>query len=338
MAATVRDVARKAGVSAMTVSRVVNDQPGVSSETRQRIEAAIAELNYSPSKIASGLISAKTQLIGLIVPDVSNPFFAPIVRGAETAARKAGYRMLVCNSESDLRLERDYVSDLVSHRVEGLLIAPVGDHSAAHLGKLVEGRFPLVLIDRHVPGIDCDQVTLDNVSAARRLVEHLIAVGHRRIAFVADADDVSTGRERLAGLKQALAGADIPFVEDLVLRTTTDQVGGYRSVQQILGMSERPTAIFTVNNMTAVGAMQALREAGLSVPGDISLVCFDDVQHLAVIAPFLTVIDQPAEVMAGVAAQLLLERIAGNAGNKSRKITFPGKLVVRQSCGTKAAG
>jgi LacI family transcriptional regulator len=335
MAATVRDVARKAGVSAMTVSRVINNHPGVSAETRQKIEAVIGELNYAPSKVASGLISAKTQLIGLIIPDAANPFFAPIVRGAETAARKAGYRMLVCNSESDLRLERDYVADLVSHRVEGLLIAPVGDRSDAHLGKLVEGSFPLVLIDRHVPGIDCDTVTLDNANAAKRLVEHLIAIGHRRIAFVTDADDVSTGRERLAGVKQALAGAGVPFAEDLVLHTTVDQIGGYRSAQQILSMRDRPTAIFAVNNMTAVGVMQALRESGLIVPDDISLVCFDDVQHLAVISPFLTVIDQPAEVMAGVAAQLLLERIAGNAGKLSRKITFPGKLIVRQSCGTK---
>jgi LacI family transcriptional regulator len=338
MAATVRDVARRAGVSAMTVSRVVNDHPGVSAETREKIETAIAELNYAPSKIASGLISAKTQLIGLIVPDVSNPFFAPIVRGAETAARKAGFRVLLCNSESDLRLERDYVADLVSHRVEGLLIAPVGDRSGAHLGKLIEGSFPLVLIDRHVPGIDCDAVTLDNANAAKRLVDHLIAVGHRRIAFVTDADDVSTGRERLAGLKQALAGAAIPFTKDLVLHTTADQIGGYRSAQQILNLDRRPTAIFAINNMTAVGVMQALREANLTVPDDISLVCFDDVQHLAVISPFLTVIDQPAEVMAGVAAQLLLERIAGNAGKQTRKITFPGNLIVRQSCRSSATG
>ena len=142
MVATVRDVARKAGVSAMTVSRVVNDRPGVSAETRKRIEAAIAELNYAPSKVAGSLTSQKTELIGMIVPDVSNPFFGPIVRGAEQAARKAGYRLLLCNSESDLRLEKDYVADLVAHRVEGLLIAPVGDRSKGHLGRLVQQGFP----------------------------------------------------------------------------------------------------------------------------------------------------------------------------------------------------
>jgi LacI family transcriptional regulator len=333
MAVTVRDVARKAGVSAMTVSRVINGQPGVSAETRVKIEAAIAQLDYAPSKVASSLISSKTELIGMIVPDVSNPFFGPIVRGAETTARRAGYRLLLCNSESDLRLERDYVADLVAHRVEGLLIAPVGDRSEAHLVRLVEGSFPIVLLDRSVAGLSVDSVTLDNADGARRMVGHLAAVGHRRIAFVTDADDVSTGRQRLSGLKDGLADAGIPFIEDLVFHTTTDQMGGYRAAQQILGMEQRPTCIFAVNNMTAVGIMQALRQANLRVPEDISLVCFDDVQHLAVISPFLTVVDQPAETMARVAMQLLLERIAGNAGKQARTVTFPGTLIVRESCG-----
>ena len=330
MAATVRDVARKAGVSAMTVSRVINGQSGVSVETRARIEAAIAELDYAPSKVASSLISSKTELIGMIVPDVSNPFFGPVVRGAETTARKAGYRLLLCNSESDLRLERDYVTDLVAHRVEGLLIAPVGDRSEVSLRRLVEGSFPIVLLDRTIADLSCDSVTLDNADGARRMVAHLVAVGHRSIAFVTDADDVSTGRQRLAGFKEGLANGGIPFSDDLVFHTSTDQMGGYRAAQQILALNERPSAIFAVNNMTAVGVMQALRQVNLRVPDDISLVCFDDVQHLAVISPFLTVVDQPAETMARVAMQLLLERIAGNAGKQARSVSFPGTLVVRE--------
>jgi LacI family transcriptional regulator len=315
----------------MTVSRVVNDQPGVSAETRTKINAAILELNYAPSKVASGLTSAKTELIGMIVPDVSNPFFGPVVRGAETTARKAGYRLLICNSESNLSLERDYVADLVAHRVEGLIVAPVGDRSRVHLNRLLQQNFPLVLLDRHIDSVPCDSVTLDNVDAAQRLVAHLVEAGHRRIAFITDADDVSTGRERLQGLKLALTAAGIEFQADLIFHTTTDQVGGYRAVQQILHLPERPTAIFAVNNMTAVGAMQALRLANLRVPEDISLVCFDDVQHLAVLAPFLTVVDQPAEMMAQVATQLLLERITKSVGPRIRAVTFPGELIIRES-------
>jgi LacI family transcriptional regulator len=335
MAATVRDVARLAGVSAMTVSRAINNRPGVSAETRLKIEKAVAELNYAPSKVASSLNSSKTELIGMIVPDVSNPFFGPIVRGAETTARKAGFRLLLCNSESDLRLERDYITDLVAHRVEGLIIAPVGDGSEAHLRRLVEGNFPIVLIDRSIAGLEVDGVSLDNADGAQRMMAHLVAVGHRRIAFVNDTDDVSTGRDRLRGVKAGLAAAGIGFSDDLIFHTSTDQIGGYRATQQILGLEERPTAIFTVNNMTAMGAMQALRQANLKVPEDVALVCFDDVPHLAVISPFLTVIDQPAETMARVASQLLLERIAGNAGKHARSVTFQGNLIVRESCGTK---
>ena len=333
MAVTVRDVARRAGVSAMTVSRVINDRDGVSSEAREKVEEAISALDYSPSRIASSLISARTHLIGMIVPDVSNPFFGPIVHGAEVTARKAGYRLLLCNSESDIRLERDYVADLVEHRVEGLIVAPVGDASAAHLKRLTERNFPIVLVDRHIQALACDNVTLDNVDAAQRLIGHLVALGHRRIALVTDASDVSTGRERVEGAKLALKAADIAFDEGLVFYTSTDQLGGFRAAQQVLAVRQRPTAIFAVNNLTAIGVVQALRQAKVEVPDDISLVCFDDVQHLAVISPFLTVIDQPAEKMAQVAAQLLLERIGGNVGAKARTVSFAGELVIRRSSG-----
>lgn len=315
----------------MTVSRVINDRAGVSSETRAKIEAAIAELDYAPSKVASSLISQKTQLIGMIVPDVSNPFFGPVVRGAEVMARKAGYRLLLCNSENDLRLERDYVSDLVSHRVEGLIIAPASESSATHLRRLVEQNFPIVLIDRHLRSLACDSVTLDNTAAAEKLVDHVVAMGHRRIAFVTDAENVSTGHERLAGYRAALAKAGIDYDADLVFRTSTDQMGGYRATQQILASAARPSAIFAINNMTAIGVVQALHQAGLNVPENISLVCFDDVQHLAILAPFLTVIDQPAETMAQVATRMLLERIGGDAGSKPRAVSFPGELVIRTS-------
>jgi LacI family transcriptional regulator len=331
MAATVRDVARRAGVSAMTVSRVVNRQAGVSAETRARIEAAIAELNYAPNKVASGLTSARTELIGMIVPDVSNPFFGPVVRGAEMVARGAGYRLLLCNSESDLELERRYVEDLVGHRVEGLLIAPVGDRSALHLSGLVGRGFPVVLIDRQVAGLDCDRVGLDNVAAARQMTAHLIEAGHRRIAFVADSDSVSTGRERLAGVRQAMAAAALPFGDEQIFRTSTDRAGGHNSGLAMLGMAEPPTAIFAVNNMTAVGVMQALRERGLQVPRDMALCCFDDVEHLAILAPVLTVIDQPAEGMARAAMEMLLKRMEGKAGPQSVAVTFPGRLIVRES-------
>jgi len=319
----------------MTVSRVINGRAGVDAVTQRRVEEAIEALDYVPNRIASGLVSQKTATIGLIVPDVVNPFFSPVVRGAETAARKAGYRLLLCNSEGDLRLEREYIEDLVSHRVDGLLLAPASDHSRHSVFPLLRRKFPVVLVDRALPDLDCDLVVSDSASGARRLVEHLISVGHKDIAHLTDADDTSTGRERLRGYREALAAAGIVYHEELVVRTTVDQIGGYRATQQVLMLDHLPTAIFTVNNMTIVGAMQALRERGLSVPEDMALVCFDDVEHLAVLSPFLTVIDQPAETFGSLGTQLLLERIAGKAGARTRRIVLQTDLIVRQSCGSK---
>jgi LacI family transcriptional regulator len=336
LAVTLRDVGRRAGVSSMTVSRVINGRYGVDVATQRKVEEAIEALDYIPNRIARGLISQKTATIGLVVPDVVNPFFSPVVRGAEKTARKAGYRVLLCNTEGDLRLERDYIEDLVAHRVEGLLLAPANDESRHSVFPLLRRGFPLVLFDRALPDLDCDLVACDGVTGARRLVEHLIFVGHRDIAHVTDADDTSTGRERHQGYREALAAAGIAYREDLVFRTTVDQIGGYRAAQQVLGLSPLPTAIFSVNNMTAVGTMQALRERGISVPEDMALVCFDDVEHLAVLSPFLTVIDQPAETLGSLGAQLLLERISDKAGTRSRRIVLQTDLIVRVSCGSKS--
>ena len=332
MAVTLRDVAQKAGVSAMTVSRVVNGTGGVDAETHRRVEEAILALDYIPNRLARSLVSQQTRTIGLIVPDVVNPFFAPVIRGAEMTARKAGYRVLLCNSEGDFRLEREYIEDLVAHRVEGLMLAPAGDRSRVALLPLLKGDFPFVLLDRSLPDTDCDHVISDNIAGARRLVEHLIAIGHRRIAHFTESDDVSTGRDRLEGYRQALEAAHIAVSEDLIFRTTSDRIGGYRAAQLMLDLDPLPTAIFTVNNMTALGAMQALRERGVKVPDEIGLVCFDDVEHLAVLSPFLTVIDQPGETFGSLGAQLLFERISGKAGKRSRRIVLQADLIVRQSC------
>jgi LacI family transcriptional regulator len=316
----------------MTVSRVINGRDGVDGETQKRVEDAIRALDYVPNRIARGLLSHKTQTIGLIVPDVANPFFAPVVRGAESAARKAGYRILLCNSEGDLRLEREYIEDLVSHRVEGLMLAPASDRSRSSILTLLRGSFPLVLIDRALPDVECDLIVTDNVNGARRLIEHLISVGHRLIAHITDAEDTSTGRERLQGYGEALAAHRIEFRPELVVRTTVDRIGGFRAAQEILTRQLVPTAIFAVNNMTAVGTMQALRERSMSVPEQMGLVCFDDVEHLAVLSPFLTVVDQPSETLGSLGAQLLLERMSGKANERARRITLQTDLIVRKSC------
>jgi LacI family transcriptional regulator len=329
---TMKEVGKKAGVSAMTVSRVVSGRGGVDAETQKRVEDAIVALDYVPNRLARSFTSQKTQMIGLIVPDVVNPFFGPVVRAAENAARKAGFRVLLCNSEGDLWLEREYIEDLVSHRVEGLLLAPATDRSRTNILSLLRGGFPIVMLDRYLPDVECDLVVGDNIGGARRLTEHLISIGHRDIAHITDSEDTSTGRDRLQGYREALNLAGMEYREELVFRATVDRIGGYRATQQILDGPILPTAVFAVNNMTAVGAMEALRERSITVPRDIGLVCFDDIEHLAVVSPFLTVVDQPTETFGKLGVQLLLERIAGKAGSRARRITLQTDLIVRESC------
>jgi len=344
---TIKDVARLSGVSPMTVSRVINQSQRVSPVTRSRVEQAIAELGYVPSRLARGLSRQKTGTIALIVPDVANPFFTLIVRGAEDVARRAGYRVLLCDTRFDLTLEAEVIEDMIAHRVEGLVIAPVSDASRGELKRLTKFGVPFVLIDRSIPGIECDAVLGDSTGGARVLVEHLIALGHRRIAMILEDESVSTARDRLAGYNEALERAGIPLDPTLVVHATADPHGGVDGMGQLLRLPlpERPTAVFTVNNLVALGAIEAVRADGLEVPGDIAFVCFDDIEYASLLYPFLrlypfhpflTVMLQPAETFGTLGTQLLFERIAGLRLERARKVVLPGDFVVRESCGAKA--
>jgi LacI family transcriptional regulator len=334
---TVREVARRAGVSPMTVSRVVNGGRRVRPETRLAVERVIAAVGYVPNGLARALTSRRTGVVGLMVPDVGNPFYAPVVRGAETIARRAGFRVFVCNSESNLAYEGEYIADMLRQRVEGLLIAPVGDESCAHLLRLEHHRIPFVLVDRTVRGVECDVVQGDSVGGARRLVDHLISLGHRRIAIIAETLAVSTARDRRRGYQEALAAAGIAFEPQLLFETTVDVAGGYAAMQTFLGLERRPTAVFATNNLTAVGAVKAIREHGLTVPDDIALVAFDDIEHVAILWPFLTVMPQAPETFGAIAAQLLMERINGHASEQPRVVVIPSDVIVRESCGARLA-
>jgi LacI family transcriptional regulator len=336
--ATVREVARRAGVSPMTVSRVVNGSRRVRPETRVAVEKVIAALGYVPNGLARGLTSRKTGVLGLIVPDVSNPFYAPIVRGAESVARRAAFHVILCNSESNLAYEGEYISAMLRQRIEGVLIAPVGDGSRTHLLHLERHHTPFVLIDRSVNGIECDVVQADSVGGARRLVEHLISLGHRRIGMIAEGTSVSTSRDRRRGYQDALDAAGIPVDGQLLVVSTVDLPGGYQGMQRLLDLETRPTAVFAINNLVAVGAMKAIRERGVRVPEDIALVAFDDIEHVASLWPFLTVIPQPAETFGVIAAQLLLERIAGRGAEQRRVVILPSDPIVRESCGARLVG
>jgi LacI family transcriptional regulator len=338
MRVTMRQVAERAGVSAMTVSRVINESPRVSEEARRSVEAAIAELGYVPNRLARGLIRQKTGAIGVIVPDVANPFFTLVVRGAEEVAWRAGYHVILCNTQGDLERERGYLEDMLAFQVEGLLIAPVGDRSRPSLRVLKKNGVPFVLVDRSVGGHDGDLVQGDSVSGARRLIDHLIALGHRHIGMVTETSDVSTARDRLQGYREALAAANIQFRPELVAEASAIDVGAaHDATLKLLDLLDPPTAIFSVNNIAVVGVAEAARERGLEIPRDLALVCFDDIEHASRFLPFLTVMVQPAETFGTIATQLLLDRLSGQVPGRRRIVMLPADFVVRESCGAQVA-
>lgn len=332
---TIKDVARRSGVSPMTVSRVINGSHRVSPEKHESVERAIAELGYIPSRLARGLSRQRTGTLALIVPDVANPFFTLIVRAAEDVARRARYRIILCDTRGDLTIEREVIEEMIAHRVEGIVIAPVSDGSKPHLLRLTKFGVPYVLVDRTVPGIDVDAILGESVSGAQQLVEHLISLGHRRIGFIVESDDVSTARDRRRGYESALVAAGIPLDPAIVTKAATvDPGGGFGGMRRLLELDDPPTAVFTVNNLVALGAIEAVREAGLEVPDDVALVCFDDIEYASRLNPFLTVMEQPAEVFGTLGTQLLLDRIEGRGAERPSLVVLPGKFVVRKSCGT----
>jgi LacI family transcriptional regulator len=333
---TIKDVAQRSGVSSMTVSRVINRSARVRPETQSKVEQAIAELGYVPSRLARGMTRQKTGTLALLVPDVANPFFTLIVRGAEDVARRNDYRMILCDTRADGAIERGVVEEMIAHRVEGVVVAPVSNRTRTHLRRLTTYGVPFVLVDRTLPATDCDVLVGNNVSGARRLVKHLISLGHRRIGLIVESDDVSTARDRHRGYVEALEAAGIPIDPALVARATPDPDGGVAGMRELLALQDRPSAVFAVNNLVALGAIEAVRAHDLEVPDDVALVCFDDIEYASRMYPFLTVMVQPAETMGTLATQLLLDRIEGRAPERGRVVVLPAEFIVRRSCGAAA--
>ena len=316
----------------MTVSRVLNASPRVADATRRRVEAVIAELGYVPNDLARGLTRRRSKTVAVIVPDIANPFFTLVVRGAEEVAWRAGYHVLLANSRGDLERESANIDDMLSFQVEGLLVAPAGDGSAPKLKALGRDHIPFVLVDRTVEGYRGDLVQGDGASGARQLVEHLLASGHRRIAMITESEEVSTARDRLRGYREALEAAGIAFDPELVVEASAVDASAARdAANRLLDLAEPPSAIFAVNNIVALGAAEAARARGLELPRDLGLVCFDDIAYAPQLNPFLTAIAQPAETFGTIAMQLLLDRLSGRVDEPGRTVVLPGELVVRAS-------
>ena len=322
-----RDVASTAGVSLKTVSRVVNREPGVHTETAARVQAAIADLGFARNDVARSLRHGRAGAIGLVIEDLANPFYSAIARTVEDAAHAHGHVVITGSCEEDPQREHQLVHRLLRRSVDALLIVPASSDHRYLEPELAAGT-PLVFLDRPPGGIDADTVLLDNLGGARTAVEHLVAHGHDRIAFVGDAPALHTARERLAGYRRALADAGVPERAELVRSGTHDAPGAEAAVRALLRLParRRPTAIFCANHRNTIGALRALRDHARPV----ALVGFDDFELADMLATPVTVIRHVPEDMGRIAAELAYARLAGDGGPPQMR-TIACELVARGS-------
>ncbi len=328
---TMLDVARAADVSVATVSAVVNGTGVVSPRLTARIEETIRAIGYKRNAIARSLKMGTTRTIGLTVADITNPFFTDVVAVVQAVLLRAGYTVMLCSSNEDPSAQNAQVRLLLDRMVDGLIISPTG--SDASLKQILAGAdVPVVLIDRVCDGLETDAVLLDNRRAAFEATGYLIRLGHRRIGYISGSLDTSTGRERLAGYRDALTAADIPLLDELVRPGHYREAEAHQAALQLLALADRPTAIFAANNLMVIGMMKAIRDSGLSCPEDISVACFDDFPWSDVFKPQLTTVTQPVQNIGEQAANLLLDRLTGGLDDAPRQIILHGTLTIRDSC------
>jgi LacI family transcriptional regulator len=328
---SIHDVARIANVSPATVSRVLNGSDRVQEQYRQRVLDAVAEMEYRPNRLARNLRRQTVDMIGVVVSDIENPHFAEAVRVIEDVAYQAGYRLLLCNSDETPAKQEAYLEMLAAERVGAVLLSPA-DRRGSGVAGLLDDGIPVVAFDRTVDDARVDSVVCDNVEGLRRATEHLLWLGHERIAYVGGRPDVETGAERLEGYLSAMRAAGrVPFALD----------GGFRveaaeeAVARLLATDPRPTAIVVANNLMTLGALRALRRAGLRVGLDVALVGVDDPVWAELLDPPLTTVAQPVRELAETAMRMALDRIEGRR-TEPRRVVLPLELRVRASCGLRA--
>jgi len=330
-AASIYDVARESGVSVFTVSAVVNNKSHVGKSLREKVETAIRKLNYRPNLVARSLAKQKTHTIGMIVPDIGNPFFPSVVRGAEDAAQKHGYNLLLVNSDDTLDKEEKAVELLLSKRVDGILLTKAAEDFHPSVQQMIrEVNVPFVLVMRTYPKLTKDAIITDDYRGAYEAVSHLARAGRRRIALVSGPLKVSNAKERWQGFQDALKAEGLPYEQDLVIEGDYRLESGYRAGHSLF--SRRPDGIYVANHLMTVGLLKAADEMGLRCPEDYGLVSFDDYPWLGIFRPRLTTVELPKHQLGSEAAELLLRRIGGDTSKPVVKKLQP-ELRIRESCG-----
>jgi LacI family transcriptional regulator len=334
--ATMDDVARRAGVSGATVSHVLNGTRRVSDETRQRVEQAIVDTGYRQNTLARALAAGRTNTIGMSAPLVTNPFIAELVNAIEVATSTAGYTLMIGDSQDDSDRETRAVTTFLERRVDGVLIAPGTRSIETTLPLIAQSGTPLVLFDRYVDGAECDQVYAESLDSARGLADHMLDHGYRDIVVLAGTPGIRSTDQRLAGVREAFERRGTPLADDRILIANANPDDAEAALTAVLATGTRPEAVITLNNGMTIGAMRALREAGLGIPGDVALGAFDDFEWADLFSPRLTAVAQDVKTMGRTAVRMLMDRIAG-ATTGPEVVSIPTTLHVRDSCGCHTA-
>lgn len=330
---TLQEIADRLGVSATTVSRVLTGQARryrISRATELAIQELARSLEFVPSPLARGLRLNQTLTVGLIIPDISNPFFAHIAQQVTLGTGHYGYSLVLADSQEDQDREVQLLSLLWHQQVEGVVVCPVGQ-SSQHLLEVRKTGLPIVLVDRIFPDLPLPSVSSNNFLAAQEATQHLLENGHRRIACLQGLPGTSLNELRVGGYRQALADRGIACRDDLILGDSFGETSGYRETQRLLERAEPPTAILALSNLIALGAMRALAEAKQNIPEAVSLVAFDDQPYAAYLSPPLTSVAQPYSEMGETAVRLLFEQIGASEAPRARTVLLPTTLVRRGS-------
>lgn len=331
---TIIQVAQRAGVSTATVSRVLSGADNVTKKLATKVHRAVTELNYQPNRAARTLRIRSTQTIGVIIPNIENSFFTSVVRGIEKTLKKAGYTLLLGNSDEDPKQEQLYLATLRAEGVAGIIFVPVSNEAASYQW-LVDAKLPFVVMDRSPPDLQADKVTVNNSAGAQAAVQHLIKLKYKRIGLITGPHSFSTAREREVGYIAAFkeSKSDCPFRRELIRQGDYKESGGYEAMSGLLSLREPPDAVFVSNNMMTLGALQAIHERGLRIPNDIAIISFDDMPWFPSLQPPLSAIAQPPYELGTTATELLLARMR-EPHRSFRHIVLESKLVLRASCGT----
>ncbi|MGH8877917.1 MAG: LacI family DNA-binding transcriptional regulator [Stackebrandtia sp.] len=324
----IADVAKRAGVSVTTVSHVLSSRRPVAEATRVKVMQVIEELDYRPNEVARSMRAQRTLTIGFVVPDIGHPFYTAAARGLQDALRPDGYHCIVTSTDSDREVELETVRQLLT-RVDGVVISGSGKRME-DLQPILDAKLPLVLLDADIPGPGFDVVTNADYESGAVAAQHLVDTGHRRIAFITGPEDFGAPARRVEGYRSVLDKHGIPAEANLVVRSPATLQGGAQCMATLINLAEPPDAVIAITDVVAVGAMYAARDQGLSIPDDVAVMGFDDIEAASLVAPTLTTMGTASREHGQSAGELILRRINDSAAEPQR-VVFPARLIRRES-------